>query len=434
MKHASLSPPLAVGASVRTASPRARKSGSTQKDSENKGKCGSLARSRVRKGDRGKNTGGDRKHDSARWHSRKAKEPTFGDLCEWSEGLAVVWRRKGCTEREMREFIDDDPFVLCNVVPALHALGFSEDEVIRHVPHDSFLAALMLGFSRVLTASSPNGRGSGVLALPPWLLMSFFRRAFTRRIAVLKNKIARPDHYEVEKARRRAMAEERRRITRRVTTSPCPTKEEILDAWRHVRDSKESLVRFGSLMQDLECYVDNSLRFDDYGRIVGRNAGVKGWLRENLPELAEHYCSVIRYKAAAKKLRQIVGLSDPTPVAAILGDDGGQRWANLGGERAGGVRDGGENAEGGEINHGAEKLHCLATPPVEVVRARAIYLEAMGDVPDVAARVMARIDALCDPERTDEVAMLRSWREKYMCAITVRRKDSWWRRLMRRGA
>ena len=66
---------------------------------------------------------------------------------------------------------------------------------------------------------------------------------------------------------------------------------------------------------------------------------------------------------------------------------------------------------------------------MEVVRARAVYLEAMEGVPDVAARVMARIDALCDPERLDEAATLRSWREKYVHEITVRRKESWWRRL-----
>ena len=48
------------------------------------------------------------------------------------------------------------------------------------------------------------------------------------------------------------------------------------------------------------------------------------------------------------------------------------------------------------------------SPSVEVVRARAIYLEVMEDVPDAAARVMARIDALCAPERMDEVTTLRS--------------------------
>ena len=332
---------------------------------------------------------------------------TFGDLCEISEGLAVVWRRKGCTEREMWAFAEDDPSILCDVVPALHALGFGEEDVLRHVPHDGPLARLLLGLSRLVTARPSLRRGSfddgsAILALPPLVALAFLRRAISRRIAALRNKAARPAHYEAEKARRRAMAEERRRVRRRATTSPCPAREALLEAWRHVRDSKESLVRFGSMMQDLECYVDNSLRMDECGRIVGRNAGIKGWLGENLPELAEHYSMVMRYKAAAKKLRQVVGLADPTPVAAVLAGDDGRRKGEA-------VRTG--------------------TPPVEVVRARAVYLEAMEGVPDVAARVMARIDALCDPERLDEAATLRSWREKYEREITVRRKESWWRRL-----
>ena len=379
---------------------------------------------------------------------------TFGDLCEISEGLAVVWRRKGCTEREMWAFAEDAPSILCDVVPALHALGFGEEDVIRHVPHDGILASLLLGFSRLMTArESLTGRsygGSAILALPPLVALAFLHRALSRRIATLRNKAARPMHYEAEKARRRAMAEERRRVCRRATTSPCPTKENLLEAWRHVRDSKESFVRFGSMVQDLECYVDNSLRMDEAGRIVGRNAGIKGWLRDNLPELAEHYSMVMRYKAAAKKLRQVVGLADPTPVAAVLAEDADRQEKE------------GRRGDGGSCDHGAEKIYgdggsrmvdfhdeahpCAGAhpctddlrssekrggkaPPVEVVRARAVYLEAMEGVPDVAARVMARIDALCDPERLDEAATLRSWREKYEREITVRRKESWWRRL-----
>ena len=351
-------------------------------------------------------------------------------------------------------FCDDDPFVLCDVIPALHALGFSEDDVIQHVPHDGTLAIVTLFLSRLATARGFYGRGSGILALPPYVLLAFLRRALTRRIAEIKNKVTRSIHYEAEKLRRRAMAQERRRIIQRFTTSPCPTKEAVLEAWRHVRDSKETLVRFGSMIQDLECYVDNSLRFDDSGRIVGRNAGVKGWLRENLPELAEHYCSVIRYKAAAKKLRQIVGLTDPMPVASVLGD-------NVVDTKPGGTETTGRlkrNEKEDLYNHVAEKSvskggrhvekstkGCKneivqkeavdngetadASPPVEVVRARAIYLEAMDGIPDVTARVMARIDQLCDPEQIDEARLLRGWREKYEKAITVRRKISWWQRL-----
>ena len=90
------------------------------------------------------------------------------------------------------------------------------------------------------------------------------------------------------------MAAELRRIARRTTTNLCPSNEALLEAWRHVRDSKEALVHFGNMMQNLECYVDNSLRFDQAGRIVGHNAGVKGWLAENAPEIAAHYTSATR--------------------------------------------------------------------------------------------------------------------------------------------
>ena len=369
---------------------------------------------------------------------RAAKSPSFGDLCEMSGGLAAVWRRNGCTKREMLEFASDEPFILCDVIPALHRLGFTEEDVVRHVPHDGPLARLAL--AAVWFLAFPNKVRASALSVPAWLLASFLRRALTRRIAAMRNKAARPAHYEAEKARRRAMAEERRRISRRTTVNACPSRDELLEAWRHVRDSKESLVRFGSMMQDLECYVDNSLRFDGAGRIVGRNAGVKGWLRKNVPEMAAHYTSVMRYKAAAKKLRQIVGLADPTPVAAVLGAGNG------------GCRGKGDAVKGISCNHGAERYYATGgkkvkiehpvsgsvkpvlsndkgVPPVEVVRARAVYLEVMAGVPDVAAQVMARIDALCDPERTDEAATLRSWREKYGNAITVRRKDFWWRRL-----
>ena len=387
---------------------------------------------------------------------------SFGDLCEMSGGLAVIWRRNGCTEREMLEFINDEPFILCDIIPALHRLGFSEDEVVRHVPHDGPLAQIALAASWFL--AFPNKIRSSTLATPPWILAAFLRRALTRRIAAMRNKEARPIHYEAEKVRRRAMAAERRRITRRTTSNPCPSAENLLNAWRHVRDSKENLIRFGSMMQDLECYVDNSLRFDRAGRIVGRNAGVKGWLREHAPELAKHYTSVIRYKAAAKKLRQIVGLADPTPVIAVLGEtqreaDGRDRTRrtrleeerNYGAEKSTGeevvslddvrgrdTRAGGMDGKDAKMNETSGKDTRTKgmggngtgnSPPVEVVRARAVYLEVMEGVPDVAARVLARVDALCDPERTDEAATLRSWREKYANAITMRRKDSWWRRL-----
>lgn len=78
------------------------------------------------------------------------------------------------------------------------------------------------------------------------------------------------------------------------------------------------MVRLGGMLQDLECFVDNSLRLDGDGNVVGRNGGIRGWLRENLPELSPKYKTLMRYKAMAVRLRQATGTFDPTPTDALL--------------------------------------------------------------------------------------------------------------------
>lgn len=133
-------------------------------------------------------------------------------------------------------------------------------------------------------------------------------------------KARRPFYYERENERRRAMRAERRQIRRRTTTSSCPTAEELMSAWNDRKRSNEAAIRFGSMVHDLECYVDNALRLDEDGIIVGRNGGIKEWLFHNAAELYFHYKTVMRYKALAKKLRQIAGISDPIPTISILGD------------------------------------------------------------------------------------------------------------------
>ncbi len=59
--------------------------------------------------------------------------------------------------------------------------------------------------------------------------------------------------------------------------------------------------RIGSLVADLECFLDNSLIFDDGGAIVGRRGGVKRWLQENIPALYLRYTTVMPYKAVRAK-------------------------------------------------------------------------------------------------------------------------------------
>ena len=130
--------------------------------------------------------------------------------------------------------------------------------------------------------------------------------------------LRRPLYYARETERRRRLSAERRKLRRRTTTAPMPTPEGLLELWNRRKESKADMIRLGGMLQDLECYVDNCLRIDGDGKVVGRNGGIRGWLAENLPELSAHYKTLMRYKAMAIRLRQATGTKDPKPTSALL--------------------------------------------------------------------------------------------------------------------
>ncbi len=144
------------------------------------------------------------------------------------------------------------------------------------------------------------------------------RRGLTQEVNRLQARACRARRYARDNARRRALAAERRRIARRTTLNPRPTPEALRAAFAARGASPEAKVRLGGLLEDLECYVDNCLRFDPDGEIIGRNGGVKAWLREHVPGLSGHYKTLMRYKALAKRLRQAAGISDPVPASAVF--------------------------------------------------------------------------------------------------------------------
>ena len=294
----------------------------------------------------------------------------FAALCEASEGLAVAWRREGTPIADMIEFADGD-LLLLN-------------------------------------------------ALARWLRMTA-----TREIDRLRHAERRPLYYEQEKARRQELAAERRRVRRHATENPCPTKEEILDAWLKVKDSNEDLLRFGSLMEDLACYVDSSLVRSSDGVITSRRGGVKAWLQVNIPALYLKYTTVMRYKAAAKKLRQITGLAEPLAVARLVDAPGGRARNGENGL--------GEDAPEGRARERARNGEAGEDVPLEVVQARAVYAEVMAERPASRTAYLRRIDAFVDPDRVEEATMLKEWRERYGREITVRTKNGWMCRLLCAG-
>jgi hypothetical protein len=239
----------------------------------------------------------------------------------------------------------------------------------------------------------------------------------SRRIAQLKAAERRPKYYEAENARRRQLAAERRKLRTRATTNMRPTREAIREAWNHRRDSHAAAIRFGSLLEDLECYIDNSLRRDGKGGIIGRNAGIKGWLFDNLPEIFDMYTTAMRYKAAAKKLKQVTELSDPIPAEAALPQETEEQCA-------------GEKCDYG-ANENDERRKRDEIPALAVVRARAVWTEVVNGIGSSVAALMRRLDALLDPTCVEDANMLAAWRERYANEITERTKKRWWRRIVR---
>ncbi len=144
------------------------------------------------------------------------------------------------------------------------------------------------------------------------------RRGLTQEVNRLQARACRARRYARDNARRRALAAERRRIARRTTLNPRPTPEALRAAFAARGASPEAKVRLGGLLEDLECHVDNCLRFGPDGEILGRNGGVKAWLREHAPELFGRYKTLMRYKALARRLRQAAGIADPVPASAVF--------------------------------------------------------------------------------------------------------------------
>ena len=139
-----------------------------------------------------------------------------------------------------------------------------------------------------------------------------------RRLSLVLRRLRRPAYYERERERRRKLAEARREIRKHHTLNPKPTFDAIRAALRVARSSPESALRLGSLLEDLECFVDNSLRFGADGRIVGRRGGIKRLLQRGAPDLFAKYSTIMRYKAMAKRFRQACGSAEPVPPATLL--------------------------------------------------------------------------------------------------------------------
>ena len=189
--------------------------------------------------------------------------------------------------------------------------AYSSGHTIGHVPRT------FEGFFR-RNARTFEQKASLILALSALFGAYTVAALLYRRLSLVLRRLRRPTYYARERERRRELAAERREIRRHRTLNPRPTFDAIRTALRTARRSPEDALRLGSLLEDLECFVDNSLRFGADGRIVGRRGGIKRLFQREAPDLFGKYSTIMRYKAMAKRFRQACGTGEPVPPAMLL--------------------------------------------------------------------------------------------------------------------
>ena len=77
------------------------------------------------------------------------------------------------------------------------------------------------------------------------------------------------------------------------------------------------------MLSRLEASVDNGLIRDLSGTIVGRKAGIKGWLALHCPELLPKYSTMMHYKAVSDRQERVCGVADPCPAEVLLAEPDG---------------------------------------------------------------------------------------------------------------
>ena len=102
-----------------------------------------------------------------------------------------------------------------------------------------------------------------------------------------------------------------------------PTAEAVYEQYEKARGRGrvEEKIRLGSMLLDAEASVDSSLVRDGNGEIVGRKAGLRGWIADNCPALMKHYAALMGYRRLAAEFRDAHDLADPCPAALLLDEE-----------------------------------------------------------------------------------------------------------------
>lgn len=110
------------------------------------------------------------------------------------------------------------------------------------------------------------------------------------------------------------------RLREKLPDSPslrgAPTPEELTECWEATPRPRETCLRLGSRLADLDPTLDRSLvrKKSRNGKLVirARKGGTKGWLADRRVKVG--YSTVMRYKKLAQRLRAVLGLDARLPL------------------------------------------------------------------------------------------------------------------------
>ena len=264
-------------------------------------------------------------------------------------------------------------------------MGFDSDEYRSRFWREARRSGHTIGPRPYGMQEYAAGRGSIALY---FALMggAFFFWLARREIDRHLHRLRRPTYYEAERARRLALAEERRKLRRRRTLNERPCMDALRDALARAHESVEDMVRLGSLMEDLECHVDNSPYFREDGSFAGRRGGIRRLLQSEAPDLYARYKTLMKYKALSKRFRQAVGVGDPIPASSVLPS----AEAAVGAIAAGNAEIGGGTTTGTGMEAG---LAVALREAKEVFRrSRELISDCERSVASLAAQLARRLD------------------------------------------
>lgn len=98
----------------------------------------------------------------------------------------------------------------------------------------------------------------------------------------------------------------------------CPTPEAVSAQWARMRSRRDPLeaLKFGAMLLNVSQYVDCSPIYGRGKHIVARNPGLKGWLRENCPDI--NYVTAMSYRKLAQMTCQAIGLPAFLPLEWVM--------------------------------------------------------------------------------------------------------------------